>query len=197
MMEIFKHTGEFVLEAHGRPVRSQLCVSAKIVLLIVRPALEHPSVNVLLARNYILIILEHLVLAAMLIVQFVQVQLILLVLPVEQGTTCSQLLQQQHVFPLVQLNIGRILRISFARLVMLLALLVQGQTTINALLAKRDTFCSRHQQYVLILVQMDTMELPVTLVLPVMFIVQFVRVLLILLVLPVNQGTFFQHLHLV
>jgi len=196
MMEIFKHTGEFVLEAHGRPVRSQLCVSAKIVLLIVQPALEHPPVNVPLASHYI-IILEHLVRPATLIVQFVQVQAVLNVLPVVQDTSCSQLLQQ-HVFPLAQMDIGRTMQITFVHLVMLLALFAQAQTTRNVLLATRGTFDTRRRrQLALILVQMDTMELPVAPVRSVMLIAQFVRVQPLIIVLPANQGTFFQHLHLV
>ena len=88
------------------------------------------------------------------------------------------------------MELGRILRIKFASLATLLALLAQAQVTRNALLANLDTFCSRHQQYALILVPMDTMGLPVTFVLPVMLIVQFVRVQPLMNVLPVNQGIF-------
>ena len=144
--------------------------------------------NVLLASQHI-IILEHRVRPATLRVQFVRVQAILNVLLVNQGIFCNLHLQQ-HVLPLALMDIGRILQITFVHLVMLLAPIAQAQTAINVVPAAQSTFNThRRRQHALILVQEDTMELPVKLVLSVIRIVQFVRLQAIIIVLPVKQGT--------
>ena len=146
-------------------------------------------------QQYVLILVQMdtmelpvtLVRVAILIVQFVRVFSLVNVPLVTQGTSCN--LRQQHAIPVVQVDIGKILQTTFARLAMLLAQLARMELPLNVLPATRDIFDNRRRQLALILVQMDTMELPVTLVLPVMRIVQFVRAFSLVNVPLVNQGT--------
>ena len=140
------------------------------------------------------ILQANLAVSAILIAQFVRVISLVNVPPVSQDISCSQLLQQQHVVPLVQLDIGRILQVTFAHLAILLAQLAQMEPTVNALPAEWDTFYNRYQQYALALAPLVIgRTLQVRLVLLATFIAQFVRVQAIINVLPVNQVIFCNH----
>ena len=86
---------------------------------------------------------------AILIVRFVMVQVILSVQPVMQGTFCIQhLCLQQRVTTLVRVDIGRILQITFAHLVILLVQLARMVLILHALPVERGIFCNCLQQHV-------------------------------------------------
>ena len=82
---------------------------------------------------------------ATLLAQFVQVQVILNVLPANQATFYSQHLMIQLARALAQLDIGRILITTFVLLAMLLVQPVRVAPVHNALHANQGIFCNHRQ----------------------------------------------------
>ena len=191
----------------------QQTIFASLAIVLVRLVQAQATPNVLSAKQDILCNLRRqrasalvqmdimglpvtLALHAILIARLVLVQAIFNVMHVIQGSFCSQHLQQQHVLLVVPMrDIGRTRQITFAQLVMLLALFVQVQPTLNVILAKRGISCNLLRQRASALVQMGIMGLPVTLAHPAILIALFVRVQTIFNALHVILGTFCsQHL---
>ena len=141
------------------------------------------------------ILQANLAVPAILIVPFVRVTSLVNVLSVNQGTFCSQLLQQPHVLIPVQVDIGRTLSTIFARSATLLALVAQAQAILNAPLVVQDIFCSHRQQHALILVsQLDIgRTLQTTFAHLAMSLAQFVWMEPTLNVLNANQGIACNH----
>jgi len=95
------------------------------------------------------------VLLAILLVLFVQVQVILNALPAIRAIFCSQYLRQRHALILVQRDFGETLQTKFAHSVILLAQFAWMELILNVHLAKRGIFCNSAQRLVSPLAQME------------------------------------------
>ena len=145
------------------------------------------------------ILQANLAVSAILIVQFAQVQILINVLLVIQGTFCNQHRRKQHVLILVQVDIGRTLQTTFAQNAMLLVQSARMGTILNVLPAIQDTFCNhRRRQYALTLVQKGIGEtLQIIFALLATLLAQFVQVQIVINVPPANRDIFFnRHQHL-
>ena len=93
------------------------------------------------------------VLLAMLLVRFVQVQVILNALPANRGISYNQHLQPLRALTLVQMDIGETLQVTLVWNVIFHARFVWMGPTLNAPLVIQGTFYNHHQQYALTLVR--------------------------------------------
>ena len=138
------------------------------------------------------------VLLAMLLVQFVQVQVIQNALPANRGISYNQHLQPLHALTLVrQLDIGETLQVTLAFSAILLVQFVRMGPTLNAPRVIQDIFCNLHQQYVLTLVRQPDIGRTTQIAFArlAMLLVRFVQVQVIQNALPANRGiSYNQHL---